>query len=222
MMVLSIINDFCSWWLFWWVVPFLLGLLLGAALWRKYKNRIGEIEDILRRERNHNHELQRNLMISKNESTSLNNRISDLESSNKSLSKELATKTKSTIASTNIISNTSPKVVATPVSNQKPEFNYKKIKPTNLQIVEGIGPKMETLLNENGIKKWDDLSNKSVGELRAILDMYGGRYDIVNPLQWPEQARLASSKQWDKLVAFQSEDGSASKFEKILMKLGAK
>ena len=97
---------------------------------------------------------------------------------------------------------------------------YPNLVKTNLQIIEGIGPRMEAILKESGISNWQVLSRRSSGELRALLDKFGGRYKIVDPTEWPLQALHAEQENWTKLIELQTQDGSSSKFEKILKKLG--
>lgn len=94
------------------------------------------------------------------------------------------------------------------------------VKTSNLEVIEGIGPKMNSILNKEGIKSWKDLSSYSPGEIRSLLDKYGDRYRIVDVKQWPKQASYAAKGQWSKLIDFQKSDGSASKAEKVLTKAG--
>ena len=94
------------------------------------------------------------------------------------------------------------------------------IKKSNLEIIEGIGPKMNALLNKEGIKSWNDLASHSPGEIRSILDKHGDRYRIIDVKLWPKQATYAAKGQWSKLIDFQKKDGSASKAEKVLTKAG--
>lgn len=107
---------------------------------------------------------------------------------------------------------------------------YAKLKSDNLQIVEGIGPKMESVLHENGVKTWSDLAGKSEAELRAILDKYGDKYRIIDPASWSAQASKAAAADWTGLIALQkSLDGGKgdtgnnqtdSKLEKLMVKMG--
>ena len=97
---------------------------------------------------------------------------------------------------------------------------FAAVKEDNLQIIEGIGPKMESILHENGIRNWSVLASKSQGELKAILDKYGDRYRIIDPSDWSAQAALASDRNWDGLIAYQKDDGSESKAEKVFIKMG--
>lgn len=71
----------------------------------------------------------------------------------------------------------------------------------NLQIVEGIGPKVEALLHENGIRSWEDLESKSSDEIKTILA--GAGLSMMNPDSWPRQAQLAALGDWDTLAALQ-------------------
>ncbi len=89
------------------------------------------------------------------------------------------------------------------------------IKPDNLQIIEGIGPKMESVLRENGIVTWSQLAAKKVPELQAILDKYGKRYQIIDPTIWLEQARLAAGGKVTELIKLQKIDG-VSKLENMM------
>ncbi len=75
--------------------------------------------------------------------------------------------------------------------------------PEDLKVVEGIGPKIEQLLKNDGIKTWRDLANASVDRLKGILDAAGDRYRIHDPGTWPEQAQLAADGDWDKLKEYQ-------------------
>jgi len=73
----------------------------------------------------------------------------------------------------------------------------------DLKIVEGVGPKIEQLLKNGGIKTWRDLAGASVDKLKSILDAAGDRYRIHDPGTWPEQAQLATDGDWDKLKEYQ-------------------
>lgn len=98
----------------------------------------------------------------------------------------------------------------------------------NLQIIEGIGPKIEELLHSNGIKTWSDLAAAKFDRLRQILDDAGSSYRVHNPASWPEQAALAAAGKWDELLKLQKDlsagedTGSGdtdSKLEKLAVKL---
>lgn len=84
-------------------------------------------------------------------------------------------------------------------------FAGKKVKPDDLKIIEGIGPKIAELLINAGIKTWKALSEASVDRLKEILDAAGPSFQIHDPGTWPQQAGLAANGQWDDLKKLQDE-----------------
>jgi large subunit ribosomal protein L27 len=79
----------------------------------------------------------------------------------------------------------------------------KKIKKDDLKMVEGIGPKIEGLLQAGGINTWEELANAPVEKVQAILDEAGPRYRMHNPKTWAKQAALAHEEKWEELETFQ-------------------
>jgi predicted flap endonuclease-1-like 5' DNA nuclease len=69
--------------------------------------------------------------------------------------------------------------------------------------VEGIGPKIEALLVENGIPDLQTLAVTPVERLREILHAAGARYRISDPTTWPQQAALGASGDWAGMEALQ-------------------
>ncbi len=74
----------------------------------------------------------------------------------------------------------------------------------DLKVIEGIGPKLEQVLKEAGIKTYRDLAAKTPEELQAILDA-AGVARISNPQTWAEQAKLAAAGDWEGLKALQEQ-----------------
>jgi hypothetical protein len=76
--------------------------------------------------------------------------------------------------------------------------------PDDLTRIEGIGPKITSLLQAAGIVTFAQLAETDVGRLEEILteaDLRG----LADPTTWPEQAWLAASEQWDELETLQEE-----------------
>lgn len=71
----------------------------------------------------------------------------------------------------------------------------------DLRIVEGIGPKINSVLHEAGIRTFAQLSETTPERLEEILRVQGLR--LANPQTWPEQARLAAAGEWSKLEKYQ-------------------
>lgn len=75
----------------------------------------------------------------------------------------------------------------------------------DLTKVEGIGPKIQGLLNDDGIWSWKQLASVSVERIQKILDNAGPRYRVHNPASWPLQAEMCYKEEWDKLDKWQDE-----------------
>lgn len=75
----------------------------------------------------------------------------------------------------------------------------------NLTKVEGIGPKIKGLLNDDGIWSFAQLSESSIERLQNILDKAGPRYRVHKPKTWAKQAAMAAKGDWDKLKKWQNE-----------------
>lgn len=73
----------------------------------------------------------------------------------------------------------------------------------DLKIVEGIGPKIESLLVNAGIDTWKDLGQSSVGALRTVLANAGDGFHMHDPSTWPQQAKLAHEGKWNELGELQ-------------------
>ncbi len=84
----------------------------------------------------------------------------------------------------------------------RPE-RYRKFTEENLQVVEGIGPKIEDLLKNNGVLNWHMLATSTSESLKAILQKGGERFQMHDPSTWPDQAALAIEGKWAELEEYQ-------------------
>lgn len=101
-----------------------------------------------------------------------------------------------------------PKAAAAPVASvidlaaaKKAGFSIKNA--NDLTIVEGIGPKINELFNNAGIKTFAQLASTTVPQMRKILDAGGSRFRIANPGTWAQQAALAADNKWAELKKLQ-------------------
>jgi len=83
-----------------------------------------------------------------------------------------------------------------------PEVPPMDVKPDDLTIVEGIGPKINQVLQAAGIQSLSQLSGSEVTRLKEILTAAGIR--LADPTTWPEQARLAAVGDQETLKALQA------------------
>lgn len=79
-----------------------------------------------------------------------------------------------------------------------------KIKSNDdIEIIEGIGPKIGDLFRENGAGSFDKVMKLSVADMNAILEKGGSRFKLANPSTWAEQARLCYENRWSELQTLQ-------------------
>ena len=75
----------------------------------------------------------------------------------------------------------------------------------DLKKVEGIGPKIESLLKNAGIKTFAKLSETDPSAIKEILTAAGSRFASKEPGTWPKQAGLAAAGKWEELKKWQDE-----------------
>ncbi|WP_337045259.1 hypothetical protein [Emticicia sp. 17c] len=123
----------------------------------------------------------------------MNKKINNLENYNADLEDEIKTlksELKAYLKATNITTGLGT------LSNQFVD---------DLKIVEGIGPKIEELLNKVGIYTFSQLANTSVIQLKEILNKAGSRFQIHDPTTWAAQAAMARDGKWEELKKWQDE-----------------
>jgi predicted flap endonuclease-1-like 5' DNA nuclease len=74
--------------------------------------------------------------------------------------------------------------------------------PDDLKVIEGIGPKIEEILNKEGIHTFEQLTETSVLRMAGILKKAGPRFQLHDPSTWPQQANLAKQQKWEELERF--------------------
>jgi predicted flap endonuclease-1-like 5' DNA nuclease len=79
----------------------------------------------------------------------------------------------------------------------------KKITEDDLKIVEGIGPKIEKLFHNAGIRTWKVLAETPVEKCQQILNDAGDNYRIHKPATWPKQCEMAYLGKWHELKEWQ-------------------
>jgi large subunit ribosomal protein L21 len=73
----------------------------------------------------------------------------------------------------------------------------------DLELIEGIGPKIAGLLKAAGIDTFDALAKAPVEKVQEVLEAGGSKFNLAKPATWAEQAALAASGDWaafDKLT----------------------
>jgi large subunit ribosomal protein L27 len=112
--------------------------------------------------------------------------------------------------------NVIPEVQAVKAPRVKKETSEKSVsakkskttKADDLEIIEGVGPKINTLLIKAGIKTFADLASAKKATLESILEKAGPRFKTHSPETWAEQAALLR-------------DGKMEEFKKLTKELVA-
>ncbi|MDA2974579.1 MAG: hypothetical protein ACO3QE_10030 [Ilumatobacteraceae bacterium] len=79
----------------------------------------------------------------------------------------------------------------------------RRLSTDDLQVINGIGPVIEGLLNGIGISTWSDLAAADVDALSSMLADAGSRFARHDPSTWPLQARLLERGEWDAFLALE-------------------
>lgn len=74
----------------------------------------------------------------------------------------------------------------------------------NLKLIEGIGPKIEQLLKNAGIRTFTKLATVPVQQVKQILVEAGPRFYMHDPTTWNRQARLAADGAMEELKKLQN------------------
>lgn len=67
----------------------------------------------------------------------------------------------------------------------------------NLEVIEGIGPKIAAVLAAKGIASYAALAAASADDLNAILTEAGSRFTLADASTWPQQAALLRDGKMD-------------------------
>lgn len=92
----------------------------------------------------------------------------------------------------------------------QPHIDFSKVSHNShtwwddLKVIEWVGPKLEKLLQENGLTTFESVSKSSVQNLENIIASAGNKFAMHNPKTWPEQAKLAQQWKWDELTEYQN------------------
>ena len=73
--------------------------------------------------------------------------------------------------------------------------------PDDLTQISGIGPRIQSILNEGGISTYAELEHANSGDLRSIIAV-GGALPPSSLDSWPTQASYASRGDWSGLASY--------------------
>ena len=93
------------------------------------------------------------------------------------------------------IAETPPVDKAVPQSAELPPMD-------DLKIIEGIGPRLELILYNGGIRTFKELAETRVDKIKEIMIAAGKNPNFNDPSTWPEQARLLANGEMEKFKAY--------------------
>jgi large subunit ribosomal protein L17 len=94
-------------------------------------------------------------------------------------------------------------VKATPVIEEAPVAEAETSSADDLEIVEGIGPKIAEALADAGVTTFAQLADMTPEAIQEIVSAAG--IGSKSPATWPQQAALARDGKFDELKAWQDE-----------------
>ena len=94
-------------------------------------------------------------------------------------------------------------VVLDKVSSKAAGFTVRGM--DDLEVIEGIGPKIAGLLHDAGIHMFWELAETPTARMQTILDAAGPNYKLANPSTWAMQSGLAAENRWAELRKTQDE-----------------
>jgi predicted flap endonuclease-1-like 5' DNA nuclease len=98
-----------------------------------------------------------------------------------------------------------PMATAAPANQYKALSGFfgKKIVHDDLKLVEGIGPKIEELFHQAGLKTWAAMAQTEASKLKSILEAGGERFQMHDPTTWPAQCQMMVEDRWSELKTYQ-------------------
>ena len=88
-------------------------------------------------------------------------------------------------------------------TRQKKEVDEDLLEPNDLTVIEGIGPKIQSVLQAAGIKTFAQLADMAPEKIKELITEAGIRLGVTDT--WPKQAKLAAEGKMEELQALQDE-----------------
>ncbi len=100
-----------------------------------------------------------------------------------------------------------PEPVPAPESSPEPAASKAAVVTgDDLVIIEGIGPKISSVLKDAGVKSFNQLASLNPEQIKEILGKSNPNLlRLADPASWPDQAKLAASGDMEALKKMQDE-----------------
>ena len=192
------------WVIIFFIVGLLLGVLVGWFVWgRKAQasgERVRELEGTLRERDGQVKRLESRAQDAEGKAEALDARVQEAEGKVEALKASVQEAEGKAGALESRAQGAEGKVEALEASVQVLEA---AANPDDLTRLEGIGPKMQSLLRGAKVYTYKQLAVADVEQLQEMVREAG--LAMADPSSWPEQARLATEARWDELQTLQDE-----------------
>lgn len=102
------------------------------------------------------------------------------------------------------VDNSREMMTTTPVTISPTVLSLGGGRKDDLKKLEGIGPRIEQLLNNVGLQNYAQLAAMTPDAIKPILEAAGTQFSMHDPKSWPYQAELAAKGEWERLKEYQS------------------
>jgi large subunit ribosomal protein L27 len=106
-------------------------------------------------------------------------------------------------AETPAIQETTSETEEAAVAGPSAEELTSDTKPDDLTVIEGVGPKLGSILADAGLDTFAKVAASSADNIREVLAAAGNRYKAFDPTTWPMQADLAAKGDMNALKELQ-------------------
>ncbi|MFY0645079.1 MAG: hypothetical protein JXR19_11480 [Bacteroidia bacterium] len=173
---------------------FLLGYLFRHFLNDKLKRKVTSLEQELSEQQKSEH-------MNNVHQEEISQLKADLENSREAYSRAVSEKLSLQTQLEDVKSNPSKEDdIKEPMASSSSESTK-----DDLTIIEGVGPKIQSLLNEGGVHSYDQIIQMNPQAIRDILIKSGPTYAVHDPTTWAEQSVLAKNGEIEKLKMLQKE-----------------
>lgn len=140
-------------------------------------------------------EVKETAKVTKKAAKEVNKKVADVEAQTKAAVAKTAKKASQKVAKTaESIKNKAVKTAAKASKMADQRLAKKASKKDDLKTIDGIGPKMETVLNKAGFISFDQLAKADADAVKAILLNESARYKMFEPKEWINEAKRLAKK----------------------------
>lgn len=133
--------------------------------------------------------------VTKSKVQEVSKKVADVETQTKAAVANTAKKASQKVAKTaENIKGQAVKAAAKASKMADQRLAKKTPKKDDLKVIDGIGPKMETVLNKAGYVSFDQLAKADAKAIKEVLLNESARYKMFEPQEWVNEAKALVKK----------------------------